>query len=229
MAENIPRIIHQMWIGDKSKRPVELMHTWKVKNPSCEYVLWTEKELEGFEFQNRALIDKMPELNGKCDIMRYEILQKYGGIFVDADSECINELDDFFFVSRFACWENEKCSPHISCAFMGCGKDDEAFQLFIDELGLIHDVTTSAWKVCGPEFFTKVISYHNIPITVYPSWYFIPEHGTGETYDGTDKIYARHYWGTTFESYGERLNDKNIRDSESAKRTRQNREVLRSL
>ena len=41
----IPKIIHQIWIGDKSKQPVELMKTWETMNPTWEYKLWTEENI----------------------------------------------------------------------------------------------------------------------------------------------------------------------------------------
>ena len=39
----IPKCLHQVWIGDQSKRPQECMDTIKRDNPDCEYKLWTEK------------------------------------------------------------------------------------------------------------------------------------------------------------------------------------------
>ena len=36
----------------------------------------------------------MEEINGKADIIRWEILYEYGGVFVDADSICIEPIDD---------------------------------------------------------------------------------------------------------------------------------------
>lgn len=32
-------------------------------------------------------------INSKTDIMRWEILYEYGGIFIDADSICLNPFD----------------------------------------------------------------------------------------------------------------------------------------
>ena len=37
-------------------------------------------------------MDSMSGWNGKADILRWEILFKYGGIFVDADSICIETI-----------------------------------------------------------------------------------------------------------------------------------------
>ena len=217
----IPKIIHQMWIGDKSKRPVELMHTWKIKNPTCEYKMWTEVELADFGFCNQNLIDLMPELNGKCDIMRYEILHRCGGFFVDADTECINELDDFFFENeRFTCYENETRTDLLASGFMGCQKNDELFTKCIDSLSKIRVLNNPAWVVCGPRFFTDIVDVwkETLPIKIYPSWYFMPEHGTGQTYKGEDKIYSRHYWGSTFQTYGEQMNTRELRDNACVER-----------
>jgi mannosyltransferase OCH1-like enzyme len=60
-------------------------------------MLWTEETLAHFNFRNQGQIDIMQDMNGKCDIMRFEILYEYGGILVDADSECVATLYDFFF------------------------------------------------------------------------------------------------------------------------------------
>ena len=93
----IPKILHQMWIGPK-EAPHKMMTTWKVKNPDYEYVYWNESEIEkrGMKFVCMKQIDEIYEINGKCDIMRWEILHKYGGVFVDADSICMEALDDHF-------------------------------------------------------------------------------------------------------------------------------------
>ena len=40
----IPKIIHQLWIGSKPP-PINLMNTWKNKNPDFEYICWTEEEM----------------------------------------------------------------------------------------------------------------------------------------------------------------------------------------
>jgi mannosyltransferase OCH1-like enzyme len=41
----IPKIIHQIWVGDQSKRPDKLIQTWIDKNPSWQHKLWTDDNL----------------------------------------------------------------------------------------------------------------------------------------------------------------------------------------
>ena len=90
---NIPKIIHQIWLGPK-KPPQWCIDSWKINyinsNPDWEYKLWTEKEINDFKLKNENIYDKEPTYRGKSDIARYEILFREGGIFLDADSLWIN-------------------------------------------------------------------------------------------------------------------------------------------
>ncbi len=197
----IPRVIHQLWIGPK-RRPARLMQTWKDKHPDWEYVLWDEDGLKDFGFENQLQIDAMPEWNGKADIMRYEILHRHGGVFMDADSECLNPLDDFFLDNdSFAVLENEsRRGALVACGIMGATKGCRLMK------NCILDVRAGqpAWWYVGPVYFTWVIqSNMYTDITLYPSHWFIPNHYTGDKYDGPDKLYADHKWGTAMHLYGD--------------------------
>lgn len=61
------------------------------KFPEWKYKLWTEKEIEELYMLNKDLYDKEPTMYGKSDLARYEILNKYGGIYIDADSIWLND------------------------------------------------------------------------------------------------------------------------------------------
>ena len=91
----ISKIIQQIWIGTKPS-PSKFMNTWKEKNPDFEYIFWNESEFEkrGIKFETQDKIDSMEEINGKADIIRWELLWMYGGVFLDADSICIEPVDD---------------------------------------------------------------------------------------------------------------------------------------
>ena len=42
------KIIHQIWIGNQNKRPSKMMQTWIDKNPSWEYMFWSEDNIPPF-------------------------------------------------------------------------------------------------------------------------------------------------------------------------------------
>ncbi len=103
--EKIPKKIHQVWIGPK-KIPEKYLHwgkTWIKKNPQWEYKLWTDKDIKNLSMHNKSLFYSTNNVGFKSDLARYEILYKYGGIYIDTDFECLEEIPDnlrnFDFVS----------------------------------------------------------------------------------------------------------------------------------
>jgi mannosyltransferase OCH1-like enzyme len=86
----IPKILHQTW-KDRQVPPVfaDYVASWKANHPDWEYRLWTDDD-------NRRLIaehyswflptyDSYPKPIQRADAVRYFILHKYGGLYVDLD------------------------------------------------------------------------------------------------------------------------------------------------
>ncbi len=186
----IPKTIHQIWLGDN--RPIKWMDTWKDLNPSWEYKLWTELPRQ---------FDTLPSFAAKSDAFRYKILNDFGGVYVDADSECIRPLDDDLLDNEAFCtWENEWLRPGLMTgAFLGSVKGSLLMRELLKEI----DNTDSnfhpaeAWEKVGPMLLTKTICRLQFPITIFPSHYFQPKHYMGLEYKGKGRVYANHFWHTT--------------------------------
>ena len=196
----IPKIIHQIWVGDQSKRPDLLIQTWIDKNPSWQHKLWTDDNLP--ELICKKQFDECPSLAGKADILRYQLLYEEGGFFIDADSECINPLDDCLINNHcFCCWENETVRRGLMAnGYLASEKECELMKTIMDRISQYSDMNyppLATWEVTGPLLLTDTAYKTKYPITVYPSWYFIPRHYSGLEYGGSGKIYAKQYWGTT--------------------------------
>ena len=205
----IPKIIHQLWIGPKPA-PTKFMDTWKEKNPVFEYIRWSEEELVKrnmvIECKNR--VDEMEEINGKADIIRWEILYKYGGVFVDADSICIEPIDDVLMTKKcFAGWEQEELRPGlIATGTMGFPPKHPLVRHAIDHIkqNCVSVAVTKkrAWITVGPMLLTNLYNtgfYKDL--TIFPSYSFLPIHCTGKEYNGYGKIYAYQEWGSTKQNY----------------------------
>ena len=205
----IPKIIHQLWIGPKPA-PTKFMDTWKEKNPDFEYIRWSEEELVKrnmvIECKNR--VNEMEEINGKADIIRWEILYKYGGVFVDADSICIEPIDDVLMTKKcFAGWEQEELRPDlIATGTMGFPPKHPLVRHAIDHIkqNCVSVAVTKkrAWITVGPMLLTNLYNtgfYKDL--TIFPSYSFLPIHCTGKEYNGYGKIYAYQEWGSTKQNY----------------------------
>lgn len=85
----IPRKIHQIWLGGEvPEKCKEWMATWQ-NLEGWEYKLWTEKDLKDFPMYNRDLFNSITNYGEKSDILRLEILHRFGGVYVDTDLTCI--------------------------------------------------------------------------------------------------------------------------------------------
>jgi hypothetical protein len=205
----IPKIIHQLWIGPKPM-PSKFMDTWRDKHPDYEYIRWTESEIarRGIQFECQRHIDRMSEINGKADIMRWEILYHFGGIFLDADSICIEPFDESFLSKdAFAGFENENVRKGlVATGTMGFTPKHPLCRAAIDWM-LTNDSCPEtcghrAWYTVGPGLLTRLLETGKYSsFMVYPSYSFLPIHFTGDRYSGHKKVYAYQEWGSTKQNY----------------------------
>jgi mannosyltransferase OCH1-like enzyme len=178
-------------------------------NPDWTHIVWTEDNLP--EIRNHKQFTAMQELPGKADILRYELLFNQGGVFVDADSECVHPMDDFFLDNdSFCCWENEYVrSGLMSNGYLGACSKNKLMANIIDAISqmdyekMFTLPPLSAWKTTGPVLLTEMVRQHKYnQMRIYPSHYFIPRHYSGLEYNGNETVYAKQYWGSTETSQG---------------------------
>ena len=95
-----PKIIHQIWSSKRMPLPEvfkELSETWKEKHPDWQYILWDDAMMDGFmrkhypqyiDTYNSFLYDIQ-----RWDTIRYLILYEMGGMYVDFDMECLENVE----------------------------------------------------------------------------------------------------------------------------------------
>ena len=91
----IPRTIHQIWVGPDPV-PDEFqpyIKSWKKHHPGWDHILWTEKNLLDDPVRTEVL-DRLRSPVERSDMLRLELLYRFGGVYVDTDLECLRPLDD---------------------------------------------------------------------------------------------------------------------------------------
>lgn len=197
---SIPRRIHRIWVGPHPKP--NLIDTWKEKHIDYDFMEWDNETVAKEKFVLRRHIDKFIEIgwyHGAADLIRYEVLYRYGGFVAPGDSECLESIDELLNCDSFCCYENENMRPGLLSPHIGACKLNKLLELIIDELESRETLTNDdPWKVTGNFLLTYMRIKHNYTdMKVFPSHYFIPEHYTGHNYSGDGKVYAKHYFGTT--------------------------------
>jgi len=97
----IPEIIHQIWSGKDGPLPdllKEWGQSWIKYHPDWKYELWENDRINSFirEYfpQYVEIYDQFPYDIQRWDAIRYLILLKNGGMYVDFDYECLEPLGD---------------------------------------------------------------------------------------------------------------------------------------
>lgn len=206
LPTGIPKIIHQIWLGNKYKPPIEWMQTWKEKHPDWEYKLWTDEDVKNLPMKCRRAFDLQPkDYVYQSDVLRYEILFRYGGIFIDADSTCLKKIPDTMMMGEgFACWESEtQRKGIIANGYLAARRGSRFMAQVLYHIALQNDrqlTCFKAWKTVGTKFISDL--YNRLKpefFKIYPSHYFIPMHFTGVK--NGEPMYSEQYWGSSKNSY----------------------------
>ncbi len=92
----IPKIIHFIWIGPKA--PPSFFEgyklSWQQHNPDWQIKVWGNEEAAAFPMDLREEFDSSTNWGEKSDILRAEILDQIGGIYVDVDFQCLKPFDE---------------------------------------------------------------------------------------------------------------------------------------
>jgi mannosyltransferase OCH1-like enzyme len=203
---NIEKKLTQIWIGPKPA-PLKWMHTWRDKHPDWEYSIFTDEMLRNRRWKNQHLIEhyyNTGKFQGVSDLIRYELLVERGGFWPECDMECLNNTDELFTSPAhhaYTCYENEIYRKNYVQPIMACNPGNEFVKLLVDTLHQLRadQLHPEPFRSTGNEFLSTVIIHHLDKLTIWPSHYFIPQFYLREAkrYNGPDKIYADHYWGST--------------------------------
>jgi len=156
----IPKIIHFIWVGDKPKPDIVLkcLDSWKKFCPDFEIREWGNEALKSID----NLYVKQAYENKKwafvSDYLRLYALDKFGGIYLDTDSEVTQSIEEFFGLEFFCGFEvyNGVCLP--MAGILGA----EAGNHVIKEL----------LKQYEKESFVKDGTLNMLPITMRMADYF---------------------------------------------------------
>lgn len=101
MEGAIPRIIHQIWSGIDEPLPdhfSRMAETWKYDYPNWKYVFWDAEKMNSFILEHYPqyweAYNSFPYNVQRWDVIRYLILYKIGGMYVDFDYESLKPMDE---------------------------------------------------------------------------------------------------------------------------------------
>lgn len=156
----IPKIIHHTWIGDDPlpEAAKEMRETWRRCHPDWEMRLWTKDNLP--PIQNQALYYSRRNTGHRADVLRYELMYQFGGVYVDMDMECRKSIDDLIpncegFAGRVKPCREVTGTQYLEIAVLGSVPSHPLFKQTLDRLPDWYEKHKD-YKVpvrTGPQFF----------------------------------------------------------------------------
>jgi mannosyltransferase OCH1-like enzyme len=195
----IPPIFHRIWLGGPMPaKYVEFGQGWQALHPTWEMRLWTESNLPPLVSQ--SLFDSSDSFAQKADFLRYELLSRYGGVYLDCDFECLKSIELLLVgLEAYAAMESE---DSVGNSILGATSGHRFFEHLeaslgasVSEFGMAKVVEST-----GPDFLTRQLaaetSLRDEKCVVFPAESFYPSHWDRwfRRYENLDQAYGVHHW-----------------------------------
>jgi mannosyltransferase OCH1-like enzyme len=211
----IPKLIHLIWVGSPfPKKYQKFLESWRSFHPDWTIRLWTDAEVEDFHMENKQAFDEASNKGQKSDIWRYEILYRYGGLYVDTDFQCLQSFDDLHKSCEFYAGCIGLDQPWVINALIGAKPNHPLMRACIDRLELFSKNPYDFEKIMdetGPYYLTRILLDLGLEmplgsVVVFPPVFFYPFPGAYR--DRLDKnimnfvkpeSMAVHYWNCSWQ------------------------------
>ena len=95
MSLLIPKVFQQIWVGPN---PVPEEHrrwqeSWLRHHPGWTFQLWTDENLPP-DLQRPEVYELLRQPVERSDMLIFEILYKFGGVYTDTDFECLRPIEE---------------------------------------------------------------------------------------------------------------------------------------
>ena len=247
-SHSIPKILHQFWEGNPQGMPDVYMQKCKHVHSDWEHIIWNRQRIKelfpsmenavgylGYDGTNGHLVNQdlfdqpSAPLNLLSDILRYEVLMLFGGVYVDADSECFRPMDALIeehkkqnqavgFLEK-----NEEYLDGLIASGVICTHAYSPLTVALVSELRHADWNKPAWMSAGPLYYTQIIRQFKqkvekheldsaLDIRVLPSKHVYPYHYSDARSDPQTDLsntlvwkgaVMDQKWGTTKGSYHE--------------------------
>ena len=155
----IPKNFHFIWIGNNQIPAIYIQYiqSWMTHHKEWNFYLWNDDNIPSLV--NQSLFDHVSTFAQKADILRYEILYQYGGIYVDCDFLCIKNIEPLLntieCIHGFSAYESNE---YIAIGIMGFQQYDPFLDIIIKSIPYFYhtQIHKTIPMQTGPIFFTHM-------------------------------------------------------------------------
>jgi hypothetical protein len=188
----IPRVLHQIWIGPESLPDsfARYQQTWLHHHPGWEMSFWTEENLpEGL--RRAEVYERLRMPAERADILRLELLWRFGGVYVDIDFECLRSIEPLIHDARFFAADIE--TGRVNNALIGSVAGHPILDRALNELRPRSSYGYDK-NAAGPLFLDRLLKDYP-DVTVFDKELFYARPG-----EAREQAYAIHHRANTWKS-----------------------------
>jgi len=128
----IPKIFHMIWVGPNPlpESHKEFIKGWLELHPGWKLMFWDNKNVP--KLVNQKIYDDMHNWSGKSNVIRYEVLYHYGGIYLDTDTECLKNIEPLIGGAKLIAILGNH--GKIQSAVLGCSKKHSAYKKIVNDM-----------------------------------------------------------------------------------------------
>lgn len=195
----IPKIFHRIWLG-YSCMPNEFVQfgaSWMKHHPGWDLMNWYNFAPELLaSFQNASLLPRCRNHAQAADVLRYELLWRYGGVYLDTDFECQKNIEPLLADATFV-GAGEK-PDMLSAGFIAAEPQHPLIGACRDLIATQIDSPRLQAHTTGPGMITAVWQrFKGQPgIVAYGPEFFYPYKWTEKhrRHESFPDAYAVHHW-----------------------------------
>jgi mannosyltransferase OCH1-like enzyme len=182
----IPRIFHQIWVGADPfpEEFVAYRQSWIDHHPGWELRVWTEENIPG-DARRAEVYELLRQPAERSDILRFELLWRFGGVYVDCDFECLRSIEPL--LGDVAFFAGYRKPGRANNALIGSVPGHPLVDRALAEIRPRTTFGPVDKDGTGPVFFNRMIA-DSPEVTIFEQNVFYPR-----TPNGRQKAYAVHH------------------------------------
>ncbi len=90
---NIPNTLHFIWLNGPVPTQHKNLDSWRQFHPGWTIKVWTQADIASLKIINAKALANAKTAQQKSQLLRYEILNQFGGVFVENSIQCLRSFD----------------------------------------------------------------------------------------------------------------------------------------
>lgn len=214
-TNKMPKVIHYIWLGGNPlpKIAEKCMISWKKLCPDYEIKRWDESNVnldicpycrDAYDAKKYAFAS---------DVLRFDIINREGGIYLDIDVEIVKNIDKFLEHNMFFGFEDDKnINPGV---IFGSCTNNKILNELLDEYKVKKFIFNDKNQETICHITTNKLSKYGLisnntfqdlgVFTVYPTEYFSPKGIADGVIRKTNNTHSIHHFAATWYSKKQKL------------------------